>query len=344
MTTETVPPRDTPYPDQDLTVPEATPLAEAGAPPSLDDDRKSLYDCVIVGGGPAGLTAAIYLGRYNRTAVVIDDGEGRSTTSEHNENYLGFPDGIAARELRALGQQQARRYGAHFVDDRVCDLRRDGEQFVATIGDGTSIRGRTIMLATGVVDVFPPIADIESCVGTSVFWCITCDGYKMRGKRVAVVGADDSAATTCMQLLNFTDQLTFLTDASHSESQLSVSARARLVHAGIPIIEGAIARVVSERGVVSEIQLAGGDHVATEIIMSQQGMKPNTALAEQLGVELEEGFVKTDVDQHTNVPLVYAAGDLTKLFSHQIVTAAHEGATAAQTANYDLYRPEQQEE
>src|SRR4051812_35725395 len=111
MTTEMTPPRETPYPAQNLAVPE-TELAPQ------PDTLSPIFDCVIVGGGPAGLSAAIYLGRYNRTALVIDDGEGRSTTHETNENYLGFPEGIRARELRALGQEQARRYGAEFMAAR----------------------------------------------------------------------------------------------------------------------------------------------------------------------------------------------------------------------------------
>jgi thioredoxin reductase (NADPH) len=304
-------------------------------------DGHNAYDCVVVGAGPAGLSAAIYLARFNRSALVVDQGAGRSTTHEVNENYLGFPDGIASRDLRERGREQAQRFGAEFVTGRVEEIEREEGGF--RLGaDNSEYRARSVILATGVVDEFPRFENAGDYVGKSLFWCITCDGYKVRGKRVMLVGEDDEAAVTCMQFLNFTDQLSFVTNRDPGESALTDDARRRLDSAGIPLYESCIAHVSGDDGMMHTVHLRDGPDVELDVMFSQQGARPNSGLAESLGVELSrQGYILCDEEQRTKVPLLYAAGDVTRIFAHQIVTAAHEGATAAQAANYDLYRPEQ---
>lgn len=316
---------DTPYPEQQ--------------PPDTAPPQR-LYDCAIVGGGPAGLSAAIYVARYNRSAVVIDAGEGRSTTHEHNENYLGFPDGIAQRELRRLGQRQAARFGAEFLAATVHAAHARGAAFVLRHdGNGGTgeLRARTVILATGVVDEFPDIPDIEDYVGRCVFWCITCDGYKSRGKHVVVVGDTDEASATCLQFAAFTDRLTLATNVARGKARLSEKQRARLQRAGVRLIEGRVSGVEGDGKQIRRLCCDGGGSTELDMIFSQLGSHPNTALAGQLGVTLDNGYVKTDHEQRTSVERVFAAGDVTRVFAHQVVTAAHEGATAAITANYELY-------
>ena len=161
---------------------------------------------------------------------------------------------------------------------------------------------------------------------------------------MTVVGKDDEAATTCMQFLNFTDRLTFITNCAPSECELTPKSRGRLERAGIPILGSAIAEVCGAGGMMHAILLEDGTRVETDMMFSQQGCRPNSELAASLGAEIEEGYIKVDQEQRTNVPRLFAAGDVTKMLSHQIVTAAHEGATAGETANYELYRPEQRED
>ena len=301
------------------------------------------YDCVIAGAGPAGLSAAIYLARFNRSVLVVDDGSGRSTTHEVNENYLGFPEGIASKELRQRGRQQAERFEARFARGCIRQARRTDAGFQLT-GDVQDILGRTFIIATGVSDRFPDFGNTQEFVGRSLFWCIICDGHKASGKRAGVVGQTDEAAVTCMQFLNFTDKLAFITNAEPGRAALGEKARGRLRSAGIPISEGVIAGVEGEGGMIRAARLSSGERVEMELMFSIQGSEPKNDLAKQLGVALnEQGFIQTDLEQRTNVAGVYAAGDVTRIFSHQVVTAAHEGATAAITANYDLYRPDQKE-
>jgi thioredoxin reductase (NADPH) len=305
----------------------------------------TIYDCIVVGGGPAGLSAAIYVARYNRSVIVADHADGRSTTPEINENYLGFPDGVASRALREHGRRQASRFGAQFAQCKVEEIAREDGIFTATAGV-VALRGRTLILATGVRDYLPEFdnADPREYFGRSLFWCITCDGYKVRGARVAVVGATDSAATTALQFLNFTDRLCMITNRRPGEAEISDAKRGQLDAAGIALYESSVACIEGDAGMMRTVTLDDGRIIELDFMFNQQGSRPNSLLARSLGVACDEaGYVMTDNEQRTNVERVYAAGDLTKPFAHQIVTAAHEGATAGQAANYDLYRPEQRE-
>lgn len=301
------------------------------------------YDSVIVGGGPAGLSAAIYLARFNRSVLVLDRGGGRWATHEVNENYFGFPGGIPARELRDRGRKQARRFGAYMARDNATRITPEGSLFIVHGKDGAYV-ARTVVLATGVLDLMPRFPGYEAYLGRSLFWCITCDGWKTRGKRVVVVGRNDDAAETAMQFLNFTPQIQFVTNCPQEGCELTPTWRRRLEQAHIPIYEIEIQRVRGKRGMMQSVVLEHGEELEADYMFNQQGAVPNSALAAELGVELDEkGYIKTDTEQRTNVSGVYAAGDVTKLFAHQIVTAAHEGSMAAQAANYDLYSPVQKE-
>ncbi len=323
--------------------PVSTPYPTQAVPDSDQPLAGETYDGVIVGGGPAGLSAAIYLARFNRSTLVIDAGEGRSTSHETNENYLGFPDGIPSRELRERGQQQATRFGVRFTESQVDHIERAGDAFRIAC-DGGEIVARTLILATGVVDLFPEFEGVEDYIGRSLFWCITCDGWKTRGKRIVIVGLNDEAATTCLQFQNFTHDLTFLTNCEPAEVELSEKSRCNLEAAGVPVVEGCIDRVHGGDGMMRQVELRGGRRMELDIMVSQQGSRPSSALAETLGAKLsDDKYIEIDEEQRTSIPKLYAAGDVTRIFSHQIVSAAHEGATAGQAANYDLYRPEQRE-
>ncbi len=301
----------------------------------------TIYDSLIIGGGPAGLSAAIYLARYNRSCVVIDHMRGRWQSHEVNENYLGFPRGVPARKLRELGRRQALRFGAEYHRGKVTSIRKEGDVFIARAGKQT-FEGRTVILATGVVDNLPDIGNTEDYWGKTLFWCITCDGWKVRGKRVVVVGKNDNAAISTMQFLNFTDKLALVTNCTEDECGFTKDGLDRLKKAGIPIYTSPIDQAEGEDGIMSAVVLKDGTRVETDFMFNQQGCAPRMDLAKQLKLKLSPtGYIEIDAEQRTNVPFVYAAGDVTKDYAHQIVSGAHEGATAGMTANYDLYRPEQ---
>jgi len=142
---------------------------------------QQLFEALVIGGGPAGLSAALYLARYDRQLALFDAGRGRSTWHQVNQNYLGFPGGVPARELRRLGRQQLAAYQQVTVlEHKVESTRRDGDLFVAQ-GQHDEWFGRTVILCTGVIDHYPHFDGWQAYVGRSMFWCITCDGYGCKG-------------------------------------------------------------------------------------------------------------------------------------------------------------------
>jgi thioredoxin reductase (NADPH) len=302
----------------------------------------ALYDCLIVGGGPAGLSAAIYLARFQRRAVVIDSDAGRSSGPQINDNYLGFPRGVKASRLRALGRRQAERFGACFVSGQLSSaVQREG--CFALSGDCGDWRARTVVIATGVTDIWPPVPRVDRYVGRSLFWCITCDGFRARGKRTVLIGADDEATTTACQFLVYTKKLTFVATGIDGEVQITPPRLQVLRDHGIDVVEGDIERIEGTRGVVQRV-IVNGEPYAADLIFSLLGAVPNSGLAAQLGVLLDDaGYIKIDAEQRTSATGVYAAGDVTGPYAHQVASAVHEGAMAAQAANYQLYEAYQQD-
>jgi len=303
----------------------------------VNDERET--DSIIVGAGPAGLSAAIYLARYNRTVVVFDAGHGRSSHHQVNHNYLGFPGGVAAVRLRELGMAQLAEYPHIAVEHhKVVDCRRDGDHFVAE-GPFGSVRARVVIIATGVVDHYPRFEGWEDYIGTSMFWCITCDAYASKGQAVVVAGHTDEAAREAIQLSRFTNRLTLLTDSSSHE--ISHKYLDRLAEFGIPMVDDTIESAEGSDGRLKTLLTAGGRQINLDTLFCSQLATPQVELARALGVALaQNGYIETDIEQHTDVAGVLAAGDVTRIHGHQITTAVHEGATAASAANYYLYPPE----
>ncbi|MDQ3008693.1 MAG: NAD(P)/FAD-dependent oxidoreductase [bacterium] len=299
------------------------------------------YDTLIIGGGPAGQSAAIYLQRFNRQVVLFDTAQSRTLTYEHNENYLGFPEGIASKSLYERGLAQATRFGALHQPVEVQRVVHHDGVFIAYTSNGT-YTGRSIIIATGVTDLYPNLPNFEEYLGRSLFWCITCDGFKTVGKKVIVVGDTDEAACTALQFLQFTKEVVLVTNYSPDQSQLSKKWRERLWKRHVEVFESEIKSINGAAGQVSSLELDNQQQLAADFIFNMQGAIPNNSLATELGVQVNgDGYIEANDEQQTNVPFVFAAGDVTKRFSHQIVTAAHEGSMAAQACNYALFDEDQ---
>ncbi len=277
-------------------------------------------------------------GSIQSTVLLFDTGDGRSSYPQINENYLGFPDGVSARQLKELGTIQAKKFGVSIVNEHVKNIMKNETFNVST--SSTSYELKSIILATGVTDLFPHFKDWDEYVGHSLFWCITCDGYKTLNKKVVIIGHDDDTACTAMQFKMYTSDITIISNTETPKEKISEGWLQRLKTAHIPIVHGKISKVIGNNGMISSIEV-NQESLLVDFIFNQQGATPNNSLALELGVKIDKhGYIVTDVEQRTNVPFVYAAGDVTKLFSHQVVTAAHEGSMAAEAANYDLYPPE----
>lgn len=299
-----------------------------------------IYDAIIVGGGPGGLTAAIYLARFNRSVIVIDRGHGRHNTYEINENYFGFPDGIAVEELLQRGRKQAEKFGVKIVHDSIQQITKTS--YFEAKSEKKIYIGKTILLASGVTDNYPQCGPLDEYIGRSIFWCITCDGYKTRGKTVTIIGNSDDAATTALQFSNFTDKIQFITECDKASVSISPKKKKALQKAGIPLYISTLQSISGKDGKIRYLQLANGEKVRTDYLFNLQPSTPNSNLVKNLDVLLDaQGYIMAGDEQRTNVEGIYAAGDVTKHFSHQIVCAAHEGAMAGEAINYDLYNQEQ---
>jgi thioredoxin reductase (NADPH) len=300
--------------------------------------RSQAYEILIIGGGPAGLSAALSLARYDRRVAVFDTDQGRSSWPQINHNYLGFPGGVAARRLRALGRQQLGAYPQVALwDQQIEGLEHANEAFIAH-GPAGRWQGRAVILCTGVADHYACFAGWEACVGRSLFWCLGCDGYESKGARVVVLGHTNTTALEALQLQRFTDQLTLLTH--HDTCAIDAQHQARLARAGIPLLHDRIATVQCTEGQLEALHTASGRRVPLTRLFCLPQMTPRAHLVHALGVHLDaQGYIRVDTEQQTNVAGVFAAGDVTRMHSHQITTAVHEGATAAVAANRYLYPP-----
>lgn len=295
-------------------------------------------DTLVIGGGPAGLSAGVTLGRARRGAIIFDSRRpGRSDWEQVNRNYLGFPDGIGIDDLIEQGRAQVEAYGGQLVDVGVRTLAADEHGFVATTGD-RQYHGRTVILATGVDDAWVEFPGYEDFIGRTMHWCLACDGYEMQDQHVVVVGNDEHAAVMGIQMLQYRPaSVTVLTN--HISLGISADTVTYVQERGVRLVVGCIASArAREKGVFAAIVLENGEEIALDHLFSEQGITPNTELARAIGVDLnEDGYVKVDTEGRTSMPGVYAAGDMTRLFSHQVSTAVHEGATAANAVNFDLF-------
>jgi thioredoxin reductase len=175
-------------------------------------------DALVIGGGPAGLSAAIYLARYNRSVIVFDSGHGRSTHHQINHNYLGFPGGVPTVKIRDLGRKQLAEYEkVKLYEHKVERISGDAVSGFLAHTQEHDYTGRVVVIATGVLDHFPHFHGWEPYVGVSMFWCITCDGYESKGKNILVVGHTNDSASEAMQLHSLTDRIQLLTNSQTFE-------------------------------------------------------------------------------------------------------------------------------
>lgn len=289
------------------------------------------YDSVIVGGGIAGLQAAIQLGRYEHRVLVIDAGYGRSTLCKSYHNLLGWPDGVSGDELRRLGRLQAEKLGVAFVQDEVVQVVNKGKP-----GDGFELWGKsgkgyeapTLLLATGLMDRIPEISGLKECLGLTVYVCPDCDGYEVRDRRTIVMGSGDSGAAMALKLRIRTDDLIYV---NHGQCAVRMNTMNELKSKGITYIAEDIQEVVQANGQFGGIVTAGGKKIEAERgFIAFGGNEVKSDLARQLGAErMENRHIVTDPrSKMTSVPFVWAAGDV-GVHAEQVTIAMGEGAQAA---------------
>jgi thioredoxin reductase (NADPH) len=291
-------------------------------------------DCLIVGGGPAGLTAAIYLARFHLDILVVDDGKGRAESIPCTHNHAGYPDGISGRELVRLMREQAQRYGARIERDYVTRLDQAETGFCATWGSG-SVEARTVLLATGVKNRRPLMDEDlhdEALKRGLIRYCPICDGYEVTDKKVGVIGSDSHGVAEAIFLRSFTPDVTLI--APDKALSLTREDRDKLETARIDCVDGpAQAVAISDECIV--VDTAEGHH-AFDSVYPALGSDTHSQLAEQVGARLsEQGCIGVDAHQRTSVQGLYAAGDVV-IGLDQISHAMGEGGVAATTIRNDL--------
>lgn len=286
-----------------------------------------ILDAVVVGAGPAGLTAAIYLGRFRRRVLTIDSGESRAGWIPVSHNHPGFPDGVNGLELLRRIRLQAEAYGARIQPGRVQALRVEGDLFRLAV-DGEELRARKVLLACGVEDIEPPLPDIEGCVRrTLIRICPICDGYEVQGQSVGVIGEGAHAAAEAIFLTTYSDRVALIHIGD--PAGLAEADRERLARAGVEVIETSCERVVLEKEKIQALHFGPGEPRRFDVIYSAMGVRPRSDLAVQAGAALDaSGRLLVGDHQETSVEGLYAAGDLVRGLN-QISTAQGEAAIAA---------------
>ncbi|MGF3024156.1 NAD(P)/FAD-dependent oxidoreductase [Methylobacterium aquaticum] len=289
---------------------------------------ESVLDCLVIGGGPAGLTAAIYLARFRRRFQVVDAGRSRAALIPTSHNHAGFPEGIHGRTLLGRMTEQARRYGAHIVHGSVTHLehRPDGV-FIATVGS-KRIAARTVLLATGVVDREPALPNVPDAIQRGlVRHCGICDGYEVLGKRVAVIGHSSSGLHEALFLRTYTFDVTLL--SLGCPLTLSEQERRQAAEAGIGVVEEPVARVVIDGDHVRALSMRDGNHQSFDALYSALGSDARSDLVRGLGTDLDDkGCVVTDAHQRSSTDGLFAAGDVVRSLD-QISVAMGQAAIAA---------------
>jgi thioredoxin reductase (NADPH) len=295
-----------------------------------------MLDCLIVGGGPAGLTAAIYLARFSRRFRVIDAGKSRASWIPLSHNHAGFPDGIGGNALLARMRAQAERYGAEITHAEVDTIARDGVAFSAQIGS-EMVRARTVILATGVIDAEPELPNLYHAVQRGLIrHCPICDGYEVRGQNVAVIGHGRDVLREALFLRAFSPRITLL--SLGQPLGLNARERADLKRASIDTVEQAVTEVLVERERITRIITADARGFVFDTLYSALGTLAHATNAGQLGVKLDdEGRIFVNKAQRTSVSGVYAAGDIVRGLN-QIGVAMGHAATAA-TAIHNALPP-----
>jgi thioredoxin reductase len=294
------------------------------------------FDVIIVGAGPAGLSAALILGRCRRTVLICDTGKPRNASSHALHGYL-TRDGISPAEFLAIGRQELAKYDTvemRPVGATAAECRTDA-RFKVTLEDGEAVMSRKLLLATGVVDNLPKIAGLKELYGRSVFHCPYCDGWELRDEPIAVYGRGHRGLGLALELTVWTRDLVLCTDGP---SEIDDEGRRRLERNGIAVREDRLAALEGHDGILERVVFENGHVLTRRALFFTTGQWQRSQLAIDLGCDLnEKGTVPTGRYETTHLPGLFVAGDASHAVQWVVVAAA-EGAEAAFAINTDLVK------
>ncbi|MBI1891135.1 MAG: NAD(P)/FAD-dependent oxidoreductase [Burkholderiales bacterium] len=286
-----------------------------------------IFDCAIIGGGPAGLTAAIYLLRYRRRVCLIDAGGSRASLIPVSHNYPGFPDGVNGNELLHRLRAQACRYGADIIYAVVEGIERQQHGIFVLHYAGRTIASRTVLLATGALDVEPALPDVPNAIAQGFLrHCPICDGYEVIGQQVGVIGDDTHGVNEALFLQTYTDRISLLT---LGVSRLTAEDRHCLSAADVTLIEEAVVAVEMVGKIITGMRLADGRTLCFDSLYSALGSRVRSDLALQLGAACDDmQDLVVNKSMQTSIDGLYAAGDVVHGLSQICVATGHAAIAA----------------
>jgi thioredoxin reductase len=294
------------------------------------------YAVVVTGGGAAGLSAALVLGRARHRTLVIDAGEPRNAPAAHMQGYLSR-DGMPPAEFLAAGREEIARYGVELVRDRVVEVEK-GEDFTVVSAGGRSVRARRLVVATGLKDELPAVPGVAERFGRDVLHCPFCHGWEVRDQPFGVLATSPASVHQALMVSQWSKDVRFFLHTV-AEEELSDEDLRRLAAAGVDVVPGEVAELVTEDDRLTGVRLAGGTTHPRSVLFTAPRAVPQTGLLERLGAELHEtpfgAYPVVDATGLTTVPGVWAAGNAVG-FAEQVVHAASGGYRAASAIVGDL--------
>jgi thioredoxin reductase (NADPH) len=298
----------------------------------IREDR--VREVIVVGGGIAGLSAAIYLGRAHRDVLVINSGRSMAVWEPHVENYLGFPDCISGEELLRRGKIQASKYEVEFIEDEIQSASKGADLFHLNGKDG-SYTAKSLLLSTGIYHIPPDIPSVRECLGKSMFFCKDCDGYRVQGQRILIMGYNNEAVEYALGMLLYSSCVALVTNGH--ETHWDKIHENWISEYEIPIYDNRITAVDHDEGRLKAVCLDSNFSILADCLFTTRGDIYHNGLAKSLGANIDaEGEIIVNKEMRTNLSGLYAAGCVTPA-NCQMIIAAGEGATAAQTINRDLF-------
>lgn len=287
------------------------------------------YDVVVVGGGSAGLCAALVLGRARRRVAVVDGGAPRNAPAAHMHGFLSR-DGMPPADLLAVGREEAADYGVDFIEGQVVSIEPG---FSVTLADGEALEARRLLIATGATDELPPIPGLRERWGEDFLHCPYCHGWEVRDQSLGVLSTGAGSVEHAQLIRQWSDDLIFFT---HTHD-LTEAEREQLEARGIRVVDGEVRGLVVEDDRLSGVMIGNGRTVERAALFVRPEIRPRLdGLLEHLDCQTNDlGFVRVDNAGRTSVPGVWAAGNASNPRA-QVITAAGEGSAAAISINADL--------
>jgi thioredoxin reductase (NADPH) len=296
----------------------------------MDDD----VECLVIGAGPAGLTAAIYLARYRRRIALVDGGNSRASLIPLSHNYAGFPSGVSGQELLERLRQQAAQYGVQVTHGTVDALSRDTSGTFEARADGRLIRARKVIVATGLVDKQPEVANLREAIQAgAIRLCAICDAYDVLDARIAVYGPAQGALRHALFMRTYSREVTLLVPPG--DAPLDAAGRQCAADAGIEYVADAVARIEMTADRKAAVRTHGGTEYRFDTLYPVLGCRNRSELATALGARsAENGDILVSDHMETSVPGLYAAGDVVSALNQVNVAVGHAAIAATHVHNH----------